>query len=279
MMNVLKIQTIKPKTLSEKNFAYLYRDGILLDFNSSLVLLPNDSGLNYASLSRISIKDFFNFELDNANEIESLDNSKLSVFSLPENIEWIEFPINLLDVGIFNAAASAGEDLYWAGEFIINPKFISVKIAGLVYYMEHKMPKIIDGIEEKIIPIDYHFCYYMNQFFKKITKTKPKNIKIAIIKDFVYITNSDEEFYVLVNLKSLELSFKGKTLTSISKVILEKDYSLEGEKILKKDYIKTQESLIKHLSKVLDEEIKEFSSKDIQMFSSDMSKLYLLKRK
>ncbi len=276
MLNLSNVQLIKPKTLQEDKFAYLIRDACRLDFGSSSVLMPKDSQMNFGHLVLIPIKDLFN---QDASKLLQIAKGSEEFLSVPK-LDWKEIPINLLDTGAFNAPASAGEDLFWAGELIVSKNKLRIHVAGLVYYIEHEMPKITEGIETaQVIPLDYNAFYYLNQLFKKVTKTKPKNLKFAFKNDVAYLTNSDEEFFILVPTKYSKTAYKTKVLEEISNTYRNTAYTERNKELVRKDYVKDQDSLLKHLSKVLDDKFSFSESVYIQMFSSGQSKLYLNKRK
>lgn len=268
--------SVKPKTQSDIRNVYMNKKDLVLDFKSSRVICPDILEFSTES-SVLSQKDFFDLKLDEACSLQTKD---IGLCEVEDDLYWDEFPVNILDVGAFNAPASAGEDLFWAAELILSKKSMKMRVAGLVFYMEYKMAKILDFIEEDVvIPIDYPSFYYLNQLFKKVTKTKPKNLMVHLSEDRVYFTCDDSEYCIVIFRKHGDFKVIKGHLDIIKKRFEEEEYVQQSKSLDRVQYAKEQDSTFKHTCKVLGATISHESSNTIDKYYDANGVLYLTKEK
>jgi len=266
------LQTIKPKTLSVDKFAYLNKRDCLLDFGTSRILLNGALDSEWPQTAVLQ-KHLFNNYLEEANQVDGD-----IVFSAP-NLAWNIIPINLMDVGVFNSITSAGEDLFWYANVKLTQKLLQIKSSGLTYFISHDMAKILEWIgSEKIFSVDYSVFYYLNQMFKKVTKTKPQNMLIGFTVDEVWITNESKEFYIIIPLENNEFKVKGKTFDALVRVFENKSYASAGS-VDRIQFGKTAGSLFKHLTKCLDDKIEVSKAKEVSRFNNQFTKVYICEAK
>jgi hypothetical protein len=249
---------------------------LVLDFESSRIICPNTLETSTDSCT-ITQKDFFDLKFEEANTVNKTD---VGDWQVPDTLKWEEFPINILDLGVFNAAASAGEDLFWHSELILNKQYIKIRVSGLIYYFEYKMPKMLDFIDKDVtISLDYSVFYYLNQMFKKVTKTKPKNLMLSFDEDRVYLTCDDSEYCILVYRKHRSFAVKDKHLDLIKAAFEAIEYEPREKALDRVQFGKEQESIFKHTCKVLGETISRATGKIADKYFDAMGVLYLTKEK
>lgn len=267
------LQLIKPKTLSsDSNVAYLYKKDCLLDFGMSKVLLNGALDSEWP-LTVILQRHLFNNYFSEANQIESD-----IIFNAP-NISWNIIPINLMDVSVFNSITSAGETLFWHAKLHIAKNNFQIRSVGLNYVVTHDMAKVLDWVEVNVnFSIDYNVFYYLNQMFKKVTKTKPQNLLIGLTKENTWITNELKEFFIIIPTNHNEFKVKDFSFEKIISVFENRNYSAASN-IDRISYGKTAGSLFKHITKCLDDTINVGKTKEIIRFSNQFTKVYMCEAK
>lgn len=258
---------VKPKKISDNVYAFINGNDFLINFNTSLVKFS--TGETQFPPCCIPIKELFNENFDAACRIDK-----------PVNIivptEWKSIIINAADVSMFNAVASAGEDLFWSGSMAINNKRMVIDTVGLVYATHFVSPKMTDI--EISSELDYNSFYYLYQMFKHITGKKTANLKISETEDYVFFTNEEETHYIIVNTKSTELAFKSGSSGLISSLASKDcDPATSSTKKYVIDVIK--DGLIKHLIKFLGDTMSLSQNDIFYKMNSHFGELYLFKKK
>jgi len=273
-----RLQQIRPKTLSSNRDAFLEGSACLLDLDTCKVLMPNGISTNYQA-SKISIKSLFNMELENASAISKNDRPAMYV----PDLTWNTIPINLIDVNVFNSIASAGDAIFWHGNLSFNKKSWSLTAAGFVYYIEYSMPKIVEWASEHGISfnIDHNVCYYMNQMFKSVTKTKPRVLKVAFDDDNLYLKEDSDEcqYVVIVPRSHPEYNEKLKSFNAITEMYVGLEVAASKSTVDRISYGKDKDSLFKHLTKCLGDTINMYAGGDADFYKSDTVKLWINKKK
>jgi hypothetical protein len=249
---------------------------LVLDFGSTRIICLDTLEFS-TDPCIISQKDFFDLKFD---EAKTIDSKNIGLSNIPNTLTWNEIPINILDVGAFNAPASAGEDLFWHSELILSKQSIKIRVSGLIYYLEYKMPKILDCVDsDVVVPLGYNVFYYLNQMFKKVTKTKPKNLELAITDKHVYFHCDDSEYYIVVERKHRELSVKEKHLDMIKAAFESIEYKLKEKTLDRVQFGKEQEAIFKHTCKALGDTISRATGEIADKYFDANGVLYLTKEK
>lgn len=273
---MIDLQLIKPKTLPDDKYAYLSGSSCVLDFGTCKILMPHCNGMNYQP-AYITIKDLFNMELESAVSVDTIGHR-----TFVPDLDWNTIPVNLVDAGVFNAVASAGDAIFWHSNFTISKKSWSLKAAGFIYYLESSMPKILDWVPESGLDLylDHNAFFYIYQMFKDVKKTKPKVMKIAWDKEFYYIKDDVEDFpYVIIIPRShSEFTEKQKSFDKISKAY-DKGENGRYSTIDRVSFAKDKHSLVKHLLKAVGDAPKHLEVSTGDKYQSDTVELWINKKK
>lgn len=272
---MITLEDFKPKSISDDVWAYLQGKDCCISFADSTQVMLKGCLLETFPPSMIRIKDLFKGELDSANGV----NEQPITFTLPLGLEWIEFPVNDLDLSVFSSIASSDTDLFWSSKVHLNSEtnMLDILSLGLTYAISYKIPKNIEKSFQ--FTLRWSAFYYLYKLFKGVTKKKLGTIKIAHSSSRVFITSETEEVIIVCHQTGTVLEYKSGSFPIIEEFLSGISW-VAKDPISKKLLTTTDNTLIKHLGKPFKETVSHFDSEQVDKYTDNLYyNLYMFKKR